>query len=104
MIQIDFIFDADCPAASDARANLRAALVRAKLPPRWSERERSSPETPQSMPRFGSPTILINRRDVGGGRAGDAPSCRIYLDLSGRAAAIPPVELIGAALASLTEE
>jgi mercuric ion transport protein len=98
MIRIDFIFDADCPAANDARANLRAALLGAKLPSRWVEWERSSPATPESMSAFGSPTILINGRDAAGSEAAGAASCRVYQARPGRLAAVPSVQLIATAL------
>ena len=99
-VRIDFIFNADCPAASDAHANLRAPLISAKRAPRWIEWERSSPETPGWMCGFGSPTILVNRCDVGGSEAGGAPCCHVYQARPGRMAAVPPVELITAALLS----
>jgi mercuric ion transport protein len=98
MTRIDLIYDADCPAAGGARANLRTALLGAKLPPRWVEWERSSPATPQSMRAFGSPTILIDGRDAAGNEAAGAASCRVYQARPGRLAAVPSVELIAAAL------
>lgn len=104
MIRIDFVYDADCPAADDARANLRAALRSAKLPPRWLEWERSSPATPESMRAFGSPTILINGRDAAGNEAAGAASCRVYQTRPGRLAAVPSVELIAVALANACAE
>jgi hypothetical protein len=100
MMQIDFIYDADCPAADDARANLRETLLRANLAPRWVEWERSSPATPESMRAFGSPTILINGCDVAGNEAAGAASCRVYQTRPGQLAAVPPVELIAAALSA----
>jgi mercuric ion transport protein len=98
MIQVELIYDADCPAAGDARRNLRQALLHANLPPRWAEWERSSPTTPRWMQAFGSPTILVNRRDVGGIEASGATYCRIYQRQPGRLAAVPPIEMIAAAL------
>ncbi len=98
MIQIELIYDADCPAADEARKNLRGALLGAKLPARWTEWDRSSPATPDSMRAFGSPTILVNARDIAGAKAAGAASCRIYQSQPGRLAAIPPLELIAAAL------
>ncbi len=98
MIEIDFIYDADCPAADDARANLREALEREGLPVRWREWERSAPATAESMRAFGSPTILINGRDAAGIEAAGSPSCRVYQARPGRLAAVPPVEIIRAAL------
>lgn len=97
-MRIELIYDADCPAVDDARRNLREALLGANLPPQWVEWERSSPTTSQSMRAFGSPTILVNGRDVAGIEASGAASCRIYQPEPGRLAAVPPVEMIGSAL------
>lgn len=98
IIRVELIYDADCPAAEDARQNLRETLRRLNLPLHWSEWERSSPATPESLRAFGSPTILVNGRDVAGSEAAGAASCRIYQPRPGRFAAVPPVEMIAAAL------
>ncbi len=98
MIRVELIYDVDCPAAEDARKNLRDALRHLNLPPRWTERERSSPAVPEVMRAFGSPTILVNGNDVAGTEAAGAASCRIYRQQPGSLAAVPPVEMIAAAL------
>src|SRR5579883_2781976 len=98
MIQVELIYDPDCPAAPQARENLRAAMLRAGLAPRWVEWERSSPDAPERVRAYGSPTILINGRDVAGTEASGAACCRVYQPQAGKFAAVPPVELILAAL------
>jgi|YelNatPaOPRAMG01_1025707.scaffolds.fasta_scaffold95276_2 mercuric ion transport protein len=98
MIQVELIYDCDCPAAPQARENLREALLRAGLAPRWVEWERSSPDAPERVRAYGSPTILVDGRDVAGNEAPGAACCRIYEPQPGRLAAVPPVELILAAL------
>ncbi len=98
MIQVELIYDSDCPAAPQARENLREALLGAGLAPRWVEWERSSPATPERVRAYGSPTILVNGRDVAGSEAAGAACCRIYQPQAGRFAAVPPVELILTAL------
>jgi hypothetical protein len=98
MIQVELIYDYDCPAAPQARENLREAMLRAGLAPRWVDWERSSPEAPERVRAYGSPTILIDGRDVAGNEAAGAACCRIYQPQPGRFAAVPPVELILAAL------
>ncbi len=98
MIRVDLIYDADCPAAVDTRKNLLEALRHLNLPPRWTEWERSSPAVPEVMRAFGSPTILVNGSDVAGTEAAGAASCRIYRQQPGSLAAVPPVEMIAAAL------
>jgi hypothetical protein len=98
MIQVELIYDADCPAAGQARENLRAAMLRAGLAPRWVEWKRSSPDAPDRVRAYGSPTILVNDSDVAGSEVGGAACCRIYQPQAGQFAAVPPVELILAAL------
>jgi len=100
MIQVELVYDADCPAAGQARENLREAMLRAGLAPRWVEWERSSPDAPGWVRAYGSPTILINGRDVGGSEAAGAACCRIYQPRAGQFAAVPPVAMI---LTSLPE-
>lgn len=98
MIEVELIYDSDCPAAPQARENLREAMLRAGLAPPWVEWERSSPDAPERVRAYGSPTILINGRDVAGNEAAGAACCRIYQPQAGKFAAVPPVELILAAL------
>jgi hypothetical protein len=98
MIQVELIYDSDCPAAPQARENLSEAMLRAGLAPRWVEWERSSPDAPERVRAYGSPTILIDGRDVAGNEATGAACCRIYQPQPGRFAAVPPIELILAAL------
>lgn len=98
MIQVELIYDSDCPAAPQARENLREAMLRAGLTPRWVEWERSSPDARGRVRAYGSPTILVDGRDVAGNYAPGAACCRIYQPQPGRFAAVPPIELILAAL------
>src|SRR5579885_2917942 len=98
MSEVKLIYDSDCPAAPQARENLREAMLRAGLAPEWVEWERSSPDAPERVRAYGSPTILINGRDVAGTEASGAACGRIYQPQAGRFAAAPPVELISAAL------
>jgi hypothetical protein len=95
---IDFIYDRDCPNTDDARAALRAALRLAGLPERWREWDRAAAGTPDRLRRYGSPTILVNERDVAGVRPATAPSCRVYTDVAGRARGVPPIDAIRRAL------
>jgi mercuric ion transport protein len=69
MIQVELVYDSDCPAARQARENLREALLRAGLAPRWVEWERSSPDAPERVRAYGSPTMLVDGRDVAANEA-----------------------------------
>lgn len=99
---VELVYDADCPNVDSARAVLREALTALGVREEWQEWDRGSPETPQFLRRFGSPTVLVNGRDVGGddGSRAGANSCRIYADASGRVSGVPSPQLILAAIAA----
>jgi hypothetical protein len=80
---IEIVMDRDCPNVAQCRAALRAALVEAQLPRVWREWDRSAADTPPAYRQLGSPTILIDGRDVAdvpGAAAPSGNSCRVYTD------------------------
>ena len=82
-----------CPNADAAREALRRALVAAGLPPWIEEVDVTAPGTPAERRDWGSPTILVDGRDVAGsGPTG--PSCRLYDDAKEGTRGVPPDELI----------
>lgn len=95
---IELVYDADCPNAPAARVALRSACARAGLAPVWTEWERSDPGAPARVRRWGSPTVLVDGRDVAGDEGADAPTCRLYRDEEGRPCGAPPVAVVTAAL------
>lgn len=94
MPTVDFIYDADCPNVAAARANLMRALSEAGVSPRWREHRIGDPDVPEAVRGFGSPTVLVNGRDVAGSSPGSEVCCRIY-----GGARAPSVETITRALA-----
>ena len=100
MPPVELVYDKDCPNVAEARQNLRRAFAEVGVPARWSEREASSPETPAHLRGFGSPTILVNGRDVAGAEPGEASSCRVYEVGAGRPSGVPPPDMIARALAA----
>ncbi len=98
MIDVELIYDKECPNAEAARANLRAAFERLGIRDRWSERESSAPVAPDSFRAHGSPTILVNGRDVAQTTPGDGASCRLYEGEEGCRTGAPPPALIEKAL------
>jgi len=98
MSKIELIYDADCPNVEAARSQLRLALARAGMHPGWNEWERSDSAAPPHVRRYGSPTILVEGRDVSGGAPADADCCRVYRGGDGRLQGVPPAETIAAAL------
>lgn len=97
MPKVELIYDADCPNVAAAREALMRGFVAAGVTPRWSEY--LSAEAPAYARRLGSPTILVDERDVS---AGTEPSpeacCRIYETGDGRFAGVPEVEVIARAI------
>ena len=99
--RVELIYDADCPNVAAARSLLIKAFTQTGVSARWREWERSAPDSPEYARRYGSPTILINERDVGGDApgAGNA-ACRVYSGDDGTLSRTPPLEAICAALMS----
>ncbi len=95
---IEFIYQPDCPNVDAARAALRQALVAAGKAPRWHEWNSALTNCPPHARAYGSPTVLVNGRDIAGAEPSHAPACRIYRDAAGRASGVPSTELIASAL------
>lgn len=99
MIKVELIYDSDCPNAEPARGVLKRALIQAGLEAKWQEWDRADVKSPEYVQRYGSPTILIEGKDILGTSTEDScRSCRVYLDESGRLSGIPPVKLISTAI------
>lgn len=99
MSKVELIYDADCPNVDDARANLRRAFDELGIGGQWQEWDRADPAAPDYVRGYGSPTVLVDGRDVAGHVAGDSVrGCRVYGTASGRRAGVPPVEMIVGAL------
>ncbi len=95
--EITLVYDVDCPNVNAARTALGQAIARARLDPGWIECERTTPGLPQRFLRFGSPTILVNGKDVADEPGAAAACCRIYQTPDGLRG-VPPVEAIVAAI------
>lgn len=63
-MSVELIYDRDCPNVLDARANLVKALAASGREARWTEWDRSAPDSPPHVKGYGSPTILVDRKDV----------------------------------------
>jgi hypothetical protein len=102
--EIDLIFDEDCPHVNEARRLLHVALMASGLPPQWREWKRDAADTPPPLRSLGSPTIVVDGKDVSTGEptatdCESANSCRIYHD--GRELrGVPPLDAVTRALAS----
>ena len=101
---IELLWAPDCPNADTARRRLEAACHRMGLPVRWTERNLADPQTPASCRGYGSPTVLVDGRDVAARTPADSGECcRIYRADDGTFQGAPSVETIAAALRAATE-
>jgi hypothetical protein len=78
-MKVELVYEKTCPNIEAARAQLLKAFAASGIMPKWREWEVSSPEAPQHIHGYGSPTILVDGHDVSGGTPGcDDYCCRIY--------------------------
>lgn len=115
--RVELVYDLECPNVDNARQALRAALGEFGVEAVWREWDRNSSETPFGLRRYGSPTILVNGRDIAGCMdqcvshgtdpccsesktvEPDGNSCRVYREDSGALCGTPSINLILKALA-----
>ena len=96
---VELIYDADCPNVPAARSQLIMAFMQTGTSARWQEWERGSPDAPDHARAYGSPTILVDGKDISG-VAPDAGTraCRVYNDGSGNLSRTPSIQTISLAL------
>ncbi len=98
-VHVELIYDLDCPNVQDARRALLQSFADLNITPTWTEWDRESSESPPYARLYGSPTILVNGRDItGAGPVEEANCCRVYLHGSRRLRGVTPVLSIVAAL------
>ena len=94
MLNIEFIYDNDCPNVKDAKKNLLKAINLTKTKHQVMDWERQSASSPEYVKNYGSPTILINKKDLLEMPENQKSSCcRLYGDKGA-----PSVELIHSAI------
>lgn len=94
---VELVYDSDCPNVGPARTQLLRAYAMAGLPARWREWCRDHEHAPERVRKFGSPTILVNGKDVVPATS-DAPCCRVYPQADGTVAGVPPAERVASAI------
>ena len=76
-VRVQFLAFDGCPLADAARTNLEKALADCGMSG-YEEIDILDPGTPDDLPGWGSPTILVNGVDITGQPKGNSVSCRIY--------------------------
>ncbi len=99
-MKIELIYDKECPNVEVARSNLRSALKELGMNLDWIELDRNGGDSPAYARRYGSPTILVNGKDVYcTGAESESNCCRVYI--SGNAlSGAPPIDLIAKAISA----
>jgi hypothetical protein len=87
--KVELIFEKTCPNVDLAREQLREAFTITGQAPVWQEWEVSDDAAPDYVRVYGSPTILVNERDVSGFTPDGGDCCRIYNDENGRLNVVP---------------
>jgi len=100
---VEVVYDSDCPNIQATRENLLRAFREAHVPAKWTEWDRASAETPARVRSFGSPTVLIDGRDVADQEPTGASCCRLYPSVNGSPTGAPSPDLIHRAIARLVE-
>ncbi|MGM0577373.1 MAG: hypothetical protein ACQEXJ_16735 [Myxococcota bacterium] len=100
MPEVELIYDGDCPNVEPARTRLMRALAQAGVEARWTEWRADDPASPERVRGCGSPTILVDGRDVvdAEGAGQGSRSCRVYRRPDGTLGGVPPIAAIVAAL------
>ena len=75
--RVDLVFFEGCPNAAEARQRIESALAQLGLPVSWDEWDTMQPETPEAYTRFGSPTVLVDGKDVTGVGQGAGIGCAV---------------------------
>jgi hypothetical protein len=98
-VRLELIYDRYCPNIAEARTNILHACNEAGMAAEWSEWDRGDTASPAYVQAFGSPTVLVEGRDVAGARSSESVSCcRLYRSVAGGYSGAPPIELIAAGL------
>jgi mercuric ion transport protein len=96
---VELVYDRDCPNVDAARAALRCAFAQIGVAPAWVEWNRSARDSPDYVQGYGSPTILVNGKDVAGAEPdASADCCRLYTSDESGLCGVPPMAQIVAAM------
>ncbi len=95
--RIELVYERTCPNVPAAREIIREACSSRGIAPIWVEWDSQDEALPDYARGYGSPTILVDGRDVAGEAAGAAECCRLYVSAAGMRG-IPDLNAILAAL------
>ena len=103
-MKIEFLYFDGCPNADAARENLKNALQQLGLPYKWDEINLNSSNVPDTLKSYGSPTVLVDGKDINGAvDSSGSSNCRLYLTEKGFLGA-PPVETITSSIKRILDK
>jgi hypothetical protein len=99
-MRIDFLYWADCPSHPEAWQRLLLALDALAIDAEVQRLEITTDEEAERWRFTGSPTILVDGRDIdpAAGRQPVRLTCRLYYHEDGRPSPLPPENMIRRAL------
>ena len=79
-MNIELVYFEGCPNVDVARKSLREACSALGVKANWKEWDQNNDNIPDHVKDFGSPSILVNGKDVAGGPNDccQTKSCRVY--------------------------
>ena len=77
-MKVQLLYFQGCPNLDAARAAVRDALAAEKLDTPIEEIDVEDPAAPEAVRGWGSPTILIDGKDVSGHEPSASCACRLY--------------------------
>lgn len=91
-MKIQLLYFTGCPNVDRARTAVREAVLAEGIDEQVEEIDVESPDAPEAVRGWGSPTILVDGSDVTGAGRSSGTACRLYAD------GAPSVEQIRAGL------
>jgi mercuric ion transport protein len=96
-VRVQLLSFPGCPGARQGRELLCRVLAGLGLPPDFEEVDVGASDCEEQLRRWGSPTILVNGRDIAGQTAGEGAACRVYAGPQGLSG-VPQEALVREAL------
>ena len=93
-MKVQLLYFQGCPHVEQARERLIDALTASQLPLEFEEIDTGAANSPEHLRRWGSPTILVDGRDVGGGGEPTGIACLLYRSREGGFEPAPTVDTI----------
>ena len=92
---VEFVYEKDCPNIAPTRFLLLQAFSNLRMKPHWIEWEVNDVSAPDYVRQYGSPTILINGKDIGESEKSSNPEqCRLYTQPDNSISGVPSIDNI----------